>query len=102
LNSPPHHITRWSDRALRNLEMFGVELILLEHEDLADFHKGAFARTLVMNGLNHVLGRKPRMFDFSLTNAILQRVAQTIARVLVGAVLDGSKVVPRGHSVTAV
>ena len=28
LNSPPHHITRWSDRALRNLEMFGIELIL--------------------------------------------------------------------------
>jgi SAM-dependent methyltransferase len=102
LNSPPHHVTRWSDRALRNLEMFGVELILLEHEDLADFHKGAFARTLVMNGLNHVLGRKPQMFDFSLTNAILQRVAHTFARSLVEPVLDSSRFVPRGHSVIAV
>jgi SAM-dependent methyltransferase len=102
LNSPPHHVTRWSDRALRNLDMFGVELILLEHEAIADFHKGIFARTLVMSSLNHIFGRKSQMFDFSLTNAILQRVAHTIARSLVEPVIDSSRFAPRGHSVTAV
>ena len=44
LNLPPHHVTRWSDRALSSVcAGAGLSLKVIEHEPVADYHLGWYA-----------------------------------------------------------
>jgi len=102
LNVPPHHVTWWSDKCLHSVSnLFGLELLFLEHEQLADVHKEWYARTVAWNSLNSLLRRPHRIIDRTLWGSILDRVA-TLMGKLYGMGISNRNMRPRGHSVTAV
>ena len=60
LNMPPHHLTRWPDKALIGLfESVGVSVGALWHEPVADIHRTWQRNTVVNAGLLHLLGLRP-------------------------------------------
>ena len=99
LNMPPHHVTHWTDEALRNISrIFPVELIELEHESVSDMHKSGYAELLA---INNFIGRKQKTLDLSLTERLLRKLTYHLSKVLVHG-LDDSRILPWGHSVIAV
>lgn len=100
LNLPPHHVTWWSDAALRNLAgLLDVKLVRLEHELLADEHVEGYAHTLIWNKL--VLpGAAPRPVDLSLAARVRSRLVSLALPLVKRRVLAGAR--PSGHSVTAI
>jgi SAM-dependent methyltransferase len=100
LNVPPHHVTWWSDVALRNLAgLLDLELERLEHEPLADEHVDAYAHTLTWNKL--VLpGAAPRPVDLSIAARVRHRLASLAVPLVKRRVLARPR--PHGHSVTAI
>lgn len=103
LNLPPHHITRWTDAALRSIaRLFPLELVSIEHEDLADLHKSTFSALLVLKTINRLCGRKTtRLVDHSPRQRLLLSASYRLGSLLAKS-LDEPKLLPRGHSVTVV
>jgi SAM-dependent methyltransferase len=100
LNLPPHHVTWWSDAALRNLAgLLGLELVCLEHEPLADEHVEAYAHTLIWNRLVPG-GATPQPLDFSLAARARNRIASLALPIVKRRIFAGKR--PPGHSVTAI
>jgi 2-polyprenyl-3-methyl-5-hydroxy-6-metoxy-1,4-benzoquinol methylase len=104
LNLPPHHVTRWTDAALKSIaRLFPLELVAIEHERLADFHKSTYTYLLMLRTLSRVLRRKRKnaLLDLSRGQRFLSSIAWRLGRILEKG-LDDSILLPRGHSVTAV
>lgn len=102
LNMPPHHISWWSDKALSNItHMFGIQLIEIYHEELADIHKQWYAYIVTMHALNNLLGRTQPLLDRTLKTNILMILAYLVG-FFYKQLLDVKRILPRGHSVTAV
>lgn len=102
LNLPPHHATRWSDTALRNVaQIFGLELIDIFHEALSDEHVRSYCVQRIQSVINSILGRPDRTLDpayLSLgSRALIRAIALPWERRLRNA---SSR--PTGHSVIAV
>lgn len=78
LNMPPHHVLRWSDRALRRLALReGLFVIELWHEPVAEVHEDWHKETLARHyfvGLG--LARKT-LVDRSFTGKVLGRVLRS-------------------------
>jgi len=52
LNMPPHHVTRWSDRALVDLfGRLGISVVRLWHEPVAPYHQEWYRSTLRYSAL---------------------------------------------------
>jgi 2-polyprenyl-3-methyl-5-hydroxy-6-metoxy-1,4-benzoquinol methylase len=97
LNLPPHHLSHWSDRCLRQIaETFPLRLEALEHELLADVHRDSYAATLVST----IFGGHQRLLNTSRANRFLTRVYWKLGKVLSKA-LQAEPMRPRGHSVVA-
>lgn len=103
LNMPPHHVTRWSDRALRNLvSNLGIDIVDLWHEDVAVYHKKWYEATVATFALTATRNVRPILDD----NGIRYRLARRAARIGVlkrPLLWFGEKIFPysgRGHSVT--
>ena len=80
LNMPPHHVTRWSDRALVNLaHSEGLHRTDLWHEPVADFHKEWHQTTLAYHALARLGLYRPRLVDDSLRYRLLGRVVRNAA-----------------------
>jgi SAM-dependent methyltransferase len=102
LNLPPHHTTHWSDQALRSIaSLFRLELLHIEHEVLAPFHRCAYLDLIARRSINKLLGRPNKMLDTSLTARVVSKVSGKIGKFL-GRGFDDSRLFPRGHSVLAV
>ena len=102
LNMPPHHVTHWSDAVLRNmLNLFPLELVSLQHEPLSDIQRHTYAFCVTSNALNKLLRRRHQMFDSSLTQLLLGKIAYRLA-YLFSSGLNHTSLLPRGHSVIAV
>jgi 2-polyprenyl-3-methyl-5-hydroxy-6-metoxy-1,4-benzoquinol methylase len=101
LNVPPHHVTRWTDTALRNIaDVTGLQLVHLEHETLSDMHVRPFAKAQVWRLLRRKLGIPVSM--------VSRTAGQLWARALVRALSLSIEVRARrgdrrqfGHSVLA-
>lgn len=77
LNMPPHHLTRWSDRALTNLaRQEGFASAQIWHEPVADFHRDWHATTLAFYALSRCGFIKPRLIDDSLRYRLFGRLLQ--------------------------
>lgn len=101
LNMPPHHVTHWTDRALESIgRLFDIELLALQHEQLAEMHRIDYAACLVSNSVNSLLGRKHRMLDNSVIELMLEKVAYRLGKLLARGIDDTMS--PHGHSVLAV
>jgi len=57
LNMPPHHVTKWTDKCLTNLEkQFNIKCVHLYHEPLNSFHIPWFFNSMMVYQLNKTLG----------------------------------------------
>jgi len=102
LNMPPHHISWWSDKTLSNItHLFGIQLIDIYHEELADIHKQWYASTVAMRAINNLLGRTQPLLDRNLKTNFLMILAH-IAGFFYKQGFDDKRILPKGHSVTAV
>ena len=106
LNMPPHHVTWWSDKSLESIsDIFGLEMIKLKHDKLADRHVAWYLSTVLWNSLNVVLGRSPRLIDTSLFGRVVNRFGWVLGHLLAPIYVLGrvdKNMRPYGHSVTAI
>jgi SAM-dependent methyltransferase len=102
LNLPPHHLTRWTDRALKGLAgQCQIEMIEMRHDALAKRSVFDFTLCYIIERYEDIFGIKGKLVDVSFLGKVRNEIAYRIAR------LAGTKIVdkaghPRGHSVTVV
>ena len=102
LNMPPHHVTRWTDRALIHLaHSEGFHKADIWHEPVASFHEEWFATTLAYHVLTRFGLYRPRLIDNSARYRILGRMVRlpALRRVLVRSALKASPRLDVGHTV---
>jgi len=103
LDMPPHHQTRWSDAALRNVSnYYDVDLVEIWHEPLQDVHKLFYAEAICRHGLCELLGMQPRLPVDRRYRLRAITVASNILGRLFAMGLRDKNVMPRGLSVVAV
>ena len=103
LNMPPHHVTRWSDRALRSLyTRLGVDITDLWHEGVAAYHKNWYEATISAFALSGRSNMARILDDRDFRYRLARRAART--RFLRQRLFElGERKFPyagRGHSVT--
>jgi 2-polyprenyl-3-methyl-5-hydroxy-6-metoxy-1,4-benzoquinol methylase len=104
LNMPPHHVTRWSDKALQYVaDRFYLKLIDIHHEKLADIHKRLYAHELFIKSLDNILKKSQNysIIDLSTNYRVKSKISRMIAS-LISAGLEDDRFKPIGHSVTVV
>jgi SAM-dependent methyltransferase len=78
LNMPPHHLTRWTDRALRNLaRRESLTEVALWHEPVADYHQDWHTTTLALYTLADMGLFKRRLIDDSLAYRLAGRLSHS-------------------------
>lgn len=102
LNMPPHHLTRWSDRALMWLiKQNALEHIAFEHETLADVHVAWYSREIVKAIIKRIFRIPQQSLSISIAYRLFDRLCTWMsapyAKILT---LDFLR--PVGHSVTFV
>ena len=103
LNMPPHHVSRWTDQALINLQnIFAMRLVAIEHEKLAKIHFENFITLLSLRTVRTLLGlRQNGIVDISIRKKIIDRMARRLTPFFRKIHADPA-LWPCGHSVTAV
>lgn len=102
LNMPPHHVTRWTDRALTHLAYSeGLQRTDIWHEPVASFHKEWHATTLAYHALTRFGLYRPRLVDNSARYRMLGRLVRmpTLRGYLVRSALKASPALEVGHTV---
>ena len=101
LNCPPHHVSLWSDDALRSVgRIFGLHTKSIYNDRLADEHVDGYLNTLLIRGLD-AKRKGIRIVDYSLR----LRVYYKIASMLMPLLRRGMAPIvmrPRGHSTTVI
>jgi len=101
-NMPPHHVSFWSDKCLKHIaDIFGMKIVNIEHQKLADIHKVGWASSIILESLRNWLGVQSELVDMSLKYKVLQKISLLTGEVLAKGLIN-PKVLPEGHSVTVV
>ncbi len=103
LDMPPHHLSRWSDRALQNItKYFPLRLQEIWHEPLQPAHKALYSMTVFRNALNDLFGISPRStVDLRLRTKMVTVFSGILGRLFARG-LCRNELLPRGISATAV
>lgn len=102
LNMPPHHVTRWSTRALYNLgKRFSLEVVDQQHEQIADEHLQNYLETLMLLASSKEYRKLMPLTDLSISYRLRIRLASKLAKLVAPAFHDRS-LRPLGHSITFV
>ena len=105
LNLPPHHVTRWSDRALKSLgKEFNLEVVKIQHNQLgeyAEYHKRWYLKCIVQSALMKLLRIKKRLVDTSTLTTMIGKISAAIGLFLTSGFQE-PKLMPHGHTVTVV
>jgi 2-polyprenyl-3-methyl-5-hydroxy-6-metoxy-1,4-benzoquinol methylase len=105
LNLPPHHVLRWSDRALENLATReNLSVAALWHEPIAPFHREWQLQTLAHHYFV-MLGLSPaRLIDRGLRYRVVARLLRNahLRNLLAQRVMDHLPALQRGHTVVLV
>jgi 2-polyprenyl-3-methyl-5-hydroxy-6-metoxy-1,4-benzoquinol methylase len=102
LNMPPHHLTRWTDKALCKLaELLSLDIIEIRHDSLSDLHLHAYSVASIQKVLNKISWRKPRTLDWAFSSVLAKSIVALMSIPLEAALRVGMPR-PLGHSVTAV
>jgi len=105
LNMPPHHVTRWTDRALTNLlASLGVETQSVWHEPVAPFHAEWYSAVLAAHAVRRMLGGRLSLASGGLAAALAHRAGRVPAlrRWLVARGESAFPFSGRGHSVCVI
>lgn len=101
LNCPPHHVSWWSDEALRSVgRIFGLHTKGIYNDLLADEHVEGYLNTLVIRGLD-AKGKRIRVVDESFRLRVYCKIASMLMPLLKRG-LSTTVMRPRGHSTTVV
>ncbi len=88
LDLPPHHMTRWTDEVLTNLQRwFPLKLIHILYEPLADYHVDIYVGCLTNS-----------LATLGFSTLITERIRSSVARFIR---LSGIRKVLRGHTIYA-
>jgi SAM-dependent methyltransferase len=102
LNMPPHHATRWTDKALRSVaELFHLQVEAFGYDALSDSHVRAYSVALIENSMNRVLGRRQHPLDAVLGSVLVKAPVRLLSLFLERGLMDKA-LRPAGHSVTVV
>lgn len=102
LDMPPHHVTRWTDLALRNVAReMKIKVESIWHEPLQEVHKHLYAITIFGRAANITLKRPQRLVDTTLMGRILGKISLRMG-CKYSQVLTDDCFSPRGISVTVV
>lgn len=105
LNLPPHHVTRWSDRALQSLgKEFDLEVVKIQHNQLgeyAEYHKRWYLKCIVQSALMKLLRIKKKLVDTSILTTIVGKISAAIGLFLTAGFQE-PELMPHGHTVTVV
>lgn len=102
LNMPPHHLSWWTDISLRYVaEFFGLETVDIHHEKVSREHRRWYAATLLFESIRNLLGLDIPVSDVSIRTRLLSYLSHKCAFFLEKGLGD-SRILPTGHSVTAV
>jgi 2-polyprenyl-3-methyl-5-hydroxy-6-metoxy-1,4-benzoquinol methylase len=100
-NIPPHHVTRWSDKALRSIASeFLLEIVDIYHESLSDIHRAFYLATILSSRLRRIFGIENHVLDMTLRNRLIVKLAFLATRAMPSRFLAASK--QNGHTVTIV
>jgi 2-polyprenyl-3-methyl-5-hydroxy-6-metoxy-1,4-benzoquinol methylase len=105
LNMPPHHLTRWSDKALGfAINRVGLSPVAYWHEAVAEYHRQWYATTLSMFALRGILGQKTNLQTHDFLSRVLRRLVRnnTASKVLSKMGSDRFPLAPNGHTVCVV
>jgi len=99
LNAPPHHLTRWTDKALREFPAnHGFELLELIHVPVESIHTRWFFSALIRSQLQ----RDKRLLTRFFRHHVVQRITVgLLSRLLSGVSIDSTFGLP-GHTVIAI
>lgn len=98
LDMPTHHVTHWSAITLTKLApMFGLELMALEYEPVAEYHKLWVRKIIVESRIRHLLGMKYCQLDTRLFAKVISKGASLLSRFIPISVNN-----LKGHTVAAV
>ncbi|MGL1863430.1 MAG: class I SAM-dependent methyltransferase [Pseudodesulfovibrio sp.] len=102
LNLPPHHLSRWTDDALKSIgRLFDLSVLSLAHLPLDPSHREWFAMTRIMSQLRKLPGVNRRaVVDNSMWFWTLYATARFLARHTLAAPSHQNP--PDGHTVLAV
>ncbi|MBW4682215.1 MAG: class I SAM-dependent methyltransferase [Microcoleus vaginatus WJT46-NPBG5] len=102
LDMPPHHVTRWSDQALKNIaRYFPLELVEIWHEPLQLLQKKVYAQAVIKNSFFNLFKIPHKNIDNSFRNKIVNVLSKIISPITVNG-LTSYELMPRGISVTSV
>jgi len=102
LNLPPHHVTWWTDRCLRNVAGYlGASIVEMGHQELekehAKYYLPALWRGLLMQRNKNSMELIDAVFNERAAAAILAKLSVSMQAILGNQLLG-----VRGHSVTIV
>jgi len=104
LNLPPHHLTWWTDSALRCIsDLNAVELVEIYHEPVQANHLDAFVQTYFLDALRYLMGveRRPINAHPRIRDRLSNRLAFYLARIT-KPIFHKKAANSIGHTVTAV
>ncbi|MBD2040285.1 class I SAM-dependent methyltransferase [Microcoleus sp. FACHB-672] len=102
LDMPPHHVTRWSDKALQNIACyFTLEPVEIWHEPLQLIHKKLYAEAVIKNSFFSFFKKPHKNIDKSFTNKVVNGFSKIISQFTASG-LTSYELMPRGISVTSV
>jgi SAM-dependent methyltransferase len=81
LDMPPHHLTHWTGKTLTKLApLFGLELLDIEYEQVAEYHRDWAQKTVWETRLRRLLRMSPRLLDLSLPARVASKMAVLLAK----------------------
>ena len=105
LNMPPHHVSRWTDRALANLfTSLGLQTVEIWHEPVASYHADWYSTVLAERGVRSLVGSQPNLAGGQLASKLAYRLTKwpLLRHWLVARGESGFEFKKRGHSVCVV
>ena len=105
LNMPPHHLTRWSDKALASIfERCDVRPVQFWHENVDVEYEKWHETVLLRAGWLSLFGRKPRLVSTPGTHRWMHRAGrfEGIRRLLKERAISRYPEIVKGHSVCVV
>lgn len=102
LNMPPHHVTRWSDKALEHIsKIFDINLLSIYHEKLQKIHETWYLNTLLSITIKNKFNIKnSKIVTTGIGNKIINACSSALSKYLLGNIPDELK--PNGHTTVAV
>ena len=101
LNLPPHHFSRWSKTTfLKICTLTSLKVVNFHFDNLTTFHKLAYLKALISNGIKKKIGHRTKCVDLSFKGFIIAGASSILSNLLQHGLSE--EMMPIGHSVTAV